>query len=51
MEFNNNKCVLIQEKINPIQTQFNTSLSESGINGSVISMVVGNKITNKSKNE
>ncbi len=50
-EHDNNKCVLIQEKINPIQTQFNTSLSESGINGSVISMVVGNKITNKSKNE
>ena len=43
--------ILTQKTIDPIQSQFNTSLSESGQNGSVISMVIGNKIANKSKKE
>lgn len=47
----NQTCILTQKTIDPIQTQFNTSLSESGQNGSVISMVIGNKIANKSKKE
>ena len=47
----NQTCVLTQETIDRQQTQFNISLSESGQHGKVISMVVGNKISNKSKKE